>query len=309
MLQVLGTGMKDLSLNNFLRKELKAAFGAPLVEKIGQPWVKDRADFVTIVDDDGLKFEITEIKTRTLAQTAGHEYERVNRVHAIRHSAINANSPLLRDYIADQGEALQLLDHSYTYNSEFVHHVVGSAHGHINSSVRVRFPAFIREEYGKCLEELKKILPWTYVAPTDHVPEDDLHLAETSLKNLVGGRHGLVQQFCMRRGLLAMPKPLPPLRRIIPTNHAEWNVKKTASDTTTKLIDGSSNQIRPPFAYIKANTLVSARTINYSLVTCHRLLQLFTSSSEKSESLRDFPNSDKALRLQQNASIPWWRRI
>jgi len=53
--------------------ELKAAFGALLVEKIGQPWVKDSADFVTIVDDDGLKFEITEIKTRTSAQTAGHE--------------------------------------------------------------------------------------------------------------------------------------------------------------------------------------------------------------------------------------------
>jgi hypothetical protein len=47
--------------------ELKAAFRAPLVEKIGQPWVKDSADFVTIVDNYGLKFEITEIKTRTSA--------------------------------------------------------------------------------------------------------------------------------------------------------------------------------------------------------------------------------------------------
>jgi len=45
--------------------ELKTAFRAPLVEKIGQPWVKDSADFVTIVDNYGLKFEITEIKTRT----------------------------------------------------------------------------------------------------------------------------------------------------------------------------------------------------------------------------------------------------
>jgi hypothetical protein len=254
--------------------ELKAAFRAPLVEKIGQPWVKDSAGFVTIVDNYGLKFEITEIRTRTLAQTSGHEYKRVNRVNAIRHGTINANSPLLRDYIADQGEALQLLHHSYTYNCEFVHHVVGSAHGHIISSKRVRFPACIREEYRKCLDELKNlILPWAYGAPTDHVPEDILHLAETLLKDLVGGRYGLVQQFCMWRGLLAMPKPLLLLRRIIPTIHAEWNVKKTASDTTTKLIDGSCNQIRPTGAYINANTLVSARTINYSLVTCHRLRQ------------------------------------
>lgn len=187
---------------------------------------------------------------------------------------------------------MQLLHHSYTFICEFVHHVVGSAHGHIISSVRVRFPACIREEYGKCLDELKNlILPWAYGEPTDHVPEDVLHLAETSLKDLVGGRYGLVQQFCIWRGLLAMPKPLPPLRRIIPTIHAEWNVKKTASDTTTKLIDGSCNQIRPPSAYINASTLVSARTMNYSLVTCHRLQQLFSSSPEKSESLRDFRNS------------------
>jgi hypothetical protein len=161
-------------------------------------------------------------------------------------------------------------------------YVVGSAHGHIVSSVRVRFPACIREEYGKCLEELKKlILPWAYGAPTDNVPEDVLHLAATSLKDLVGGRYGPVQQFCMWRGLLAMPKPLLPLCRIIPAIHADWNVKKTASDTTTKLIDGSCNQIRSPSAYINANTLVSARTINYSLVTCHRLRQLFSSSPEK----------------------------
>ncbi len=63
--------------------ELEAAFGAPLVEKIGQPWVKDSTDFVIIVDDDGLKFEITEIKTRTSVQTADREYERANRVNAI----------------------------------------------------------------------------------------------------------------------------------------------------------------------------------------------------------------------------------
>jgi hypothetical protein len=95
---------------------------------------------------------------------------------------------------------------------------------------------------------------------------------------------------------------LPPLRRIIPTIHAEWNVKKTASDTTTKLIDGSCNQIRPPSAYINTNTLVSARTINYSLVTCHRLRQLFSSSPEKSESLRDFRNSANN-RMTYNHSI------
>ena len=32
--------------------ELKVAFGAPLVEKIGQPWNKDSTDFVFIVDNN-----------------------------------------------------------------------------------------------------------------------------------------------------------------------------------------------------------------------------------------------------------------
>jgi hypothetical protein len=120
-----------------------------------------------------------------------------------------------------------------------------------------------------CLEELEKnILPWAHGAPTEHVAEEVLHLAETSLKDLVGGWYGLVQQFCIP----AIPKPLPPLCHIIPTIHTEWNIKKTDSDTNTKLIDGSCNQIRPsPSAYINANTLVSACTFNYTLVTCHRL--------------------------------------
>jgi hypothetical protein len=272
--------------------EIKAIFGAPLVEKIDQPWVKDSADFITVIDDYGLKIKITEIKTRTSVQTASREYERVNRVNAIRHGTINATSPILRDCIANRGEALQLLHHSLTYNSDFVWHVVGSAHGQIISSVRVQFSASIRDEYAKCLEDLKNlILPWAYDRLADRVPEDLLQLAETSLKDLVGGRYGLVQQFCMWRELLSLPKPLPPLRRIIPAIHAEWNIKKTASDTITKLIDGSRNQIKPPSAYINANTLVSARTINYALVTCHRLRQLFSSSPEKSESLRDFRNA------------------
>jgi len=179
--------------------EIKAIFGAPLVEKIGQSWVKDSADFITIVDDGGLKLEVTEIKTKTSVQTAGREYERVNRVNAIRHGTIDATSPILRDCIANRGEALQLLHHSHTYNSDFVRHVVGSAHGQIISSVRVRFSACIREEYAKCLEDLKDlILPWAY-GPllADRVPEDILQLAETSLKDLVGGQYGLVQQFCM----------------------------------------------------------------------------------------------------------------
>jgi hypothetical protein len=61
----------------------------------------------------------------------------------MQHSTIDATSPYLHDYIGDQGKALQLLHHSYTYDSEFVIHVVGSTHGEIISSIRVRFSGYI----------------------------------------------------------------------------------------------------------------------------------------------------------------------
>lgn len=109
------------------------------MEKRHEPWVKASADFLTVVEDDGLELEVTEIKTRASVQTAGHEYDRVNGVNATQHDTIDAISPLLHDYIAEQGEALLLLHHSYTYDTEFVRHIAGSAHGEIISSVRVQF--------------------------------------------------------------------------------------------------------------------------------------------------------------------------
>ncbi len=164
---------------------LKAVFRAPLVKKIGQPWVKDSADFLTITDDDGLKFEVTEIKTRTSVQTAGNGYLRVDRTDARCHITIDATSPQLISHVADKGEALQLLHNSLAYESEFVRHVVGSPHGNIISSTRVRFSAEIRNDYAKCLQELKDfILPWAYGARYDRIPEEILQFADSeSLKD------------------------------------------------------------------------------------------------------------------------------
>ncbi len=85
--------------------ESKAVCRAPLVEKRGQPWVKGSVDFITIIEEDGLEVEVTEIKTQTSIQMAGHEYDRVNR----------------------------------SYNSKDLRHLVGSAHGEIIANVRVRF--------------------------------------------------------------------------------------------------------------------------------------------------------------------------
>jgi hypothetical protein len=51
----------------------KAAFQAPLVEKRHEPWVKASAYSLTVVDDDVLQMEVTEIKTRPSVQTAGRE--------------------------------------------------------------------------------------------------------------------------------------------------------------------------------------------------------------------------------------------
>jgi hypothetical protein len=72
--------------------------------------------------------------------------------------------------------------------------------------------------------------------------------------------------------------------------HAEWNIKQTASDTIRNSIDGSRNQTIPPKAYINGNTLASACTKNYTLVTFHRLQQLFSSPPEQQKSLRDVCN-------------------
>lgn len=121
-----------------------------------------------------------------------------------------------------------MLHHALAFDSEFVRHVTGDRHGQIISSVRVRFSTEIREAYGKCLQELKDFLfPWAYEARTNTIPEDVLQLAEDeSLKDIVGGRQGLVQQFCMWKGLMKLDHPLPPL-----------------------CIDGSGNKIISPMEY------------------------------------------------------------
>jgi hypothetical protein len=70
------------------------------------------------------------------------------------------------------------------------------------------------------------------------------------------------------------------LHQIIPAIHAAWNIKKTASDTITKIIDWSGHRITPSMSYINANSLASTHVINYALVMCHRLRQFFTSTIE-----------------------------
>jgi hypothetical protein len=88
------------------------------------------------------------------------------------------------------------------------------------------------EEYSKCLQELKDLLlPWAYGSRNESVPEDVLQSAAISLKDNVRGQFGLVQQLNMWQALLALPQPLLPLQHIIPRIHAEWNIKKSASDT------------------------------------------------------------------------------
>ena len=88
---------------------------------------------------------------------------------------------------------------------------------------------------------------------------------------------------------MTLQRPLPPLSRIIPAIHTEWNVKKTALDTITKMIDDSKNRIIPPMACINANTIATAHTLNYALITCHKIRQLLTSDLEmKQSSLQNF---------------------
>jgi hypothetical protein len=109
---------------------------------------------------------------------------------------IDATSPSLRDYIQNRGEALQLLHHGYTYDSEFVRHIIGDTHGEIISSVRLRFSHCIKMQYGRCLQELKDLLlPWAY-GLTGNISVDVLSLVNTNkiLKDICGGQHGLVQQ-------------------------------------------------------------------------------------------------------------------
>lgn len=186
---------------------------------------------------------------------------------------------------------MQLLHHGYTYDSEFVRHIIGDTHGEIISSVRLRFSHCIKMQYGRCLQELKDLLlPWA-CGLTENISVHVLSLVNTNkiLKDICGGQHGLVQQLCLWKKLMLLKRPLPPLSRIIPAIHAEWNVKKTASDTITKMIDGSNNRIIPPMAYINSNTIAAARTINYAVITCHKIQQLFSSDLEmKQSSLRNF---------------------
>ncbi len=129
----------------------------------------------------------------------------------------------------------------------------------------------------------------SYGLQHNRIPEEVVQLADTeSLKDIIRGRHGLIQQFSMWQALMGMEHPLPPFYRILPLIHAKWNVKKTASDTATKMIDGSGNRIIPPNANINANTLATAHystmhlfhvtsSINFSLLQLTCCMQLYSS--------------------------------
>ncbi len=122
--------------------------------KKDEPQVKcSHSDFITFSDEeDRITLEVTEMKARTSVQMAGNEEEQIGRVNAIHHRTIEAASPLLKRHIESPEEVLQLLHHAYSYNSKFVQHIAGGKHGHIISSMKVRFSEEMREDYGNTLE-------------------------------------------------------------------------------------------------------------------------------------------------------------
>ena len=129
------------------------------------------------------------------------------------------------------------------------------------------------EEYSKCLRVLKDLLlPCAYGHRNESIPEDVLLLAATSLKDIVGGLFGLVQQLNMWRALLAPPQP--------PRIHAECRYNNKNDLWIMQLSHPLHTSMETHWFQLIPSTM--------PWLPPHRLCQLFSCSPERQDSLREF---------------------
>jgi hypothetical protein len=255
-----------------------SAYKVGLAGKKGEPAIKDSVDFhlhveeIPGVDRSCWGFEA---KGRVTAATALAEVDTLNNL--MRDEHIRIVDMEVNENLAMPKERWQVLHHAYVYDYATVVHAVGDSQGEIIQSTLIDFGETTKTHYNKVLSDLAElILPWAYASNRSpvEVPDDVIKVAKDI--PTINGTATLQSTVNLWKEICNLPLPLPPLNRILPSVHANWNQKKSGSDTTTMLMDGSL----APLPHANPESVAVNRLISMMFVLVHRLRQLYTAKEE-----------------------------
>ena len=282
--------------------QVKAAFKAGLAAKMGAEYAKDSIDFVLIVEENGEKkcwgFEA---KGRVTANTAANEEQDL---HFAICPHIRVADFEVEEYVSELAERFQIMQHSFVYDFETVVLAISDRQSELIRSVTVDFSTELKNDFGKVLKDIKDLaLKWVYenddislsnlTSTTSgrdrstrqrrhfdpqiiEIPDEVAQLAD--IIPTINGIQTLQGSLNLWKEMNRMPKPIPSMRRIIPTIYAFWNSVKGGSDTTTKLMDDCLIQI--PKSHMNCETVAISRCIMLMIVFIHRCSQILSAKAD-----------------------------
>ncbi|MGH7955021.1 MAG: hypothetical protein ACREOZ_03585, partial [Gloeomargaritales cyanobacterium] len=264
--------------------KITALYKAGLVQKADKPWVKDSIDLIGLTEhDDEVKAIGIEIKARVAPGSNQTERNRIIQSGNLKYPVISASSDELRHFVKSPAEATQILHHAYTYDLAYVCLLVGDKKGNIMTGVFVYFSNGLKVMYGRCLDDLKVTsLQWAYddsempISDFERIVRDHKRIGDVA--TLVGTIR-LWKQMTQKMAL-----PLPPCRRILPKQHAFWNIQKGGSDVATRLM--WNNKLKPPVRTLQS--IAIAQLLMLANVGIHRLLQMFSVDEKSVKSLNHY---------------------
>jgi hypothetical protein len=256
-----------------------SAYKVGLAGKKGEPAIKDSVDFHLHVEEipgiDDRSCWGFEAKGRVTAATALAEVDTLNNL--MRDEHIRIVDMEVNKNLAMPKERWQVLHHAYVYDYATVVHAVGDCQGELIQSTMIDFDETTKTHYKKVLSDLAEmILPWAYASNRSPV-EVPNHIIEVA-KHVptINGTDTLQSTVNLWKEMCNLPLPLPPLNRILPSVHANWNQKKSGSDTTTMLMDGSL----APIPHVNPESVAVNRLVSMMFVLVHRLSQLYSAKRE-----------------------------
>lgn len=283
----------DILIMNDVEKII-GVYTTGLVQKQGAHYVKDSVDFVMIVkrkNQNTYQPMLGEAKTRVSPNTINEEKEFQRRRN--RHSLYFSQGSFVDMYkdLRSADERFQVLHHAFTWDLDTVCHVIGGPQGDILHVHQIDFDMGHLKVYGACMKMIyDNCLSWAYrgkglIAP--HV----VHEAKKN-KNLHDEQAFKSAYFLwsiINHGY--RESPLPPLRRIIPRQHSQWNAEKGGSDIDTKLADS--------LCLLHPNPNLCTRAVNRimsdAMINIHRLYHLL-------KKLHTFNDLDSLKQYQDNSS-------
>jgi hypothetical protein len=255
-----------------------SAYKAGLAGKRGEPAVKDSIDFHLHVEETtggDRKAWGFEAKGRVTVGTALAEVDTLTDL--VRDDHVRIPDRQVHSHLAVPKERWQVLHHAYVYDYKTVVHAVGDSQGELIQSTLIDFGDVTKNHYYKVLKDLTELtIEWAYSSDRSpvHIPDDVTEVAKHVAT--INGDATLQGTVNLWKEISILKLPLPPLHRIIPSVHANWNQKKSGSDTTTMLMDGCL----APLPHTNPESVAVNRLISMMFVLVHRLGHLYTADEQ-----------------------------